>query len=159
MGEKVVEVGDGEVLIRPWMYHRLFPVVDLGEENRDGDEGRGEDGERKSEGKGKGKGKRCVFLLSGQETGEQFKLDTLFFQNWYGYQDEIIVRERKMDLTQVMCVSFLFELKGFFGDLAFVPSSISPLSSGGGVGRTSGLLVQRPINQPVSESSLISFFR
>ncbi|KAI1097236.1 hypothetical protein F4804DRAFT_328183 [Jackrogersella minutella] len=30
------------------------------------------------------------FILSGQETAELFKLDTVFFQNWYEYQDEII---------------------------------------------------------------------
>lgn len=56
-----------------------------------------------------------MFLLSGQETGEQFRLDTLFFRKWYGYQDEIVMRERKIELIQVMCVHFLlFELKGCF---------------------------------------------
>ena len=109
--EKILEVGDGEVLIRPWMYHRLFPVLDPGEENRVGDGGEGKEGEGQGkgqgEGQGEGQGKRCVFLLSGQETGEQFRLDTVFFQNWYGYQDEVVMRGGEMDLIQVMCVSFL----------------------------------------------------
>lgn len=103
--EKVLEVGDGKVLIRSWGYHRLFPVLDPGEEIRDGngDGGEGEDEEGQSE----RKGRRCAFLLSDQETGEQFRLDTVFSKNWYGYQDEIVMRGGKMDLSQVMCVSFL----------------------------------------------------
>lgn len=28
------------------------------------------------------------FLLWGEKTGEAYRLDTVFFENWYGYQDE-----------------------------------------------------------------------
>lgn len=95
------------------MYHRLFPVWDPGEGDGDGD-GDG-DGAGGDDGEGQGKGKRCVFLLSGQDSGEPFRLDTMFFQNWYGYQDEVVMRGGGMDLIQVMCVSFpLFEPADFF---------------------------------------------
>ena len=86
-GERDIGVEDGEVVVKPWKYHLLYPVLDDG--RRDGE----------------GRMKTCRFLLSAEETGETLKLDTVFFQNWYGYQDDIVVRGAKMDLIQVMCVS------------------------------------------------------
>lgn len=34
-----------------------------------------------------------------------YKLDAIFFQNWYGYLDEIALTGEKMNLIQTMCVS------------------------------------------------------
>ncbi|KAI1776758.1 hypothetical protein F4818DRAFT_411775 [Hypoxylon cercidicola] len=68
---------DGEFLVRPWQNHRLFPVMDSGT-------------------------KTARFLLSGEETPEAFRLDALFFQNWYGYQDDMFLKDRKLNLIQVM---------------------------------------------------------
>ncbi|MDI1493403.1 MAG: hypothetical protein OHK93_005192 [Ramalina farinacea] len=86
-GERDIGVEDGEVVVKPWKYHLLYPVLDDGRPN------------------GEGRMKTCRFLLSAEDTGEALKLDTVFFQNWYGYQDDIVVRGAKMDLIQVMCVS------------------------------------------------------
>ena len=100
-GERDIGVEDGEVVVKPWKYHLLYPVLDEGRRN------------------GEGQMKTCRFLLSGEETGETLKLDTVFFQNWYGYQDDIVVRGAKMELIQVMCVSFLPQL--------FAPGVENPL--------------------------------
>lgn len=53
-------------------------------------------------------GEKTVFLLSGQDTDEMFRLDTVFFENWYAYQDLVVVKGEKIDLLQVMSVSPLF---------------------------------------------------
>lgn len=45
------------------------------------------------------------FLLSGSDTAESYKLDEIFFQNWYGYQDQVLLHGEKVDLIQVMSVS------------------------------------------------------
>lgn len=50
------------------------------------------------------------FLLSGQDTVETFKLDILFFMNWYGYQEETVVVGKKVDILQVMSVSLFFQM-------------------------------------------------
>ena len=78
---------DGEVRFQKGEHHRLFPHF--------GREGVGEDGEKKT-----------VFVLSGEESGEVFQLDTVFFQNWYGYQDRFVSEGRGPSLVQVMSVSF-----------------------------------------------------
>ena len=87
--ERVITPDDGEVVIRKWKHHRLWP--DFG--NPDAE--------------------RTIVMLSGQASGEVHQLDTLFFLDWYGYQDECLRLEREMDLVQVICVSgwtFLFTL-------------------------------------------------
>lgn len=41
---------------------------------------------------------------------ETFKLDILFFMNWYGYQEETVVVGKKVDILQVMSVSLFFQM-------------------------------------------------
>ncbi|KAI1080737.1 hypothetical protein F5B20DRAFT_570206 [Whalleya microplaca] len=93
-GRLAVEVGGreymlapehGEFLVRPWTNHRLYPPVS-----------------EKGAGGGEGGLRRTRFLLSGQDTAEMFRLDTVFFENWYGYQDQTVVKGENIDLVQVM---------------------------------------------------------
>ena len=91
--ERVLGPEDGEVRVKPWENHRLYPPPT---------------------GKGDG-GATTRFLLSGAETEEVFKLDTIFFQNWYGYQDEVLNRGAKPDLIQVLCVSVPTATTHFLG--------------------------------------------
>ncbi|KAL8695589.1 MAG: hypothetical protein Q9224_003322 [Gallowayella concinna] len=86
--ERILGPQDGQIEIEPWTIHRLFPPPPS--ERREGDNGEAEDTAR--------------FLLSGSETPELFRLDTVFFQNWYGYQDEVVKSGARMDLIQVMCM-------------------------------------------------------
>ena len=89
--ERVIGVRDGEVRFQKGEHHRLFPHF-----GREGGDGEGEgDGEKKT-----------VFVLSGEESGEVFQLDTVFFQNWYGYQDRFVSEGKGPSLVQVMSVSF-----------------------------------------------------
>lgn len=83
--ERILTKDDGEILVKPWVHHRLFPPPPGSEEN----------------------GTRTVFILSGDDTSEVFKLDFVFFQNWYAYQDEVVLNGKNFDIIQVMSVSCL----------------------------------------------------
>lgn len=48
-----------------------------------------------------------VVLLSATDAGIPFQLDLAFFENWYAYQDEILVHGGAVDIIQVMNVSVL----------------------------------------------------
>lgn len=92
--EYVLSPKDGEFGLRPWRNHRLYsPVTDVEEGVKGYDDG--------------WNGEKTVFLLSGQDTDEMFRLDTVFFENWYAYQDLIVVKGEKIDLVQVMSVCSL----------------------------------------------------
>lgn len=82
--ERVLSAEDGEVNFRPWTNHRLYAPLSKGAE---------EDL------------KVTRFLLSAETTAELFRLDTVFFENWYAYQDEIVVKGNKINLIQVLSVS------------------------------------------------------
>ncbi|MCJ1247585.1 hypothetical protein MMC30_004800 [Trapelia coarctata] len=71
---------DGEICVKPWANHRLYPPRDFAASPT------------------------VRFLLSGQETREMFRLDTVFFLNWYGYQDEVVLGGKGFDLVQIMCM-------------------------------------------------------
>ncbi len=79
--DRVLGFEKGEVRVKAWAHHRLYPPPT-------------------AEG-----GAVTRFLLSGGETEEVYRLDTVFFQNWYGYQDEVVMGGKGMDLIQVLCVS------------------------------------------------------
>ncbi|KAI2617734.1 hypothetical protein GGR54DRAFT_192528 [Hypoxylon sp. NC1633] len=68
---------DGEFPIRPWLNHRLYPILLPGHEI-------------------------TRFLLSAEDSHKGFQLDTLFFQNWYGYQDECLMSGKDFNLIQVL---------------------------------------------------------
>lgn len=82
--ELVLGPDDGEFCIKPWANHRLCPPGLAVAESFP----------------------KTVFVLSGQETEQAYRLDTVFFENWYAYQDKIVVGGQKVDLIQVMSVSY-----------------------------------------------------
>ncbi|KAL8821628.1 MAG: hypothetical protein Q9223_000371 [Gallowayella weberi] len=89
--ERVLGPEAGQIEIKPWTIHRLFPPPPLPpSEGAEEDNGAANDTTR--------------FLLSGSETSEAFRLDIAFFQNWYGYQDEVVKSGARMDLIQVLCM-------------------------------------------------------
>ena len=87
--DRILGPQDGQVKVEPWTNHRMYPPRPLVQQKVKTD----------SEYSGVTK-----FLLSGDETAELFRLDTVFFQNWYGYQDEVVMGGGCMDLIQVLCV-------------------------------------------------------
>ncbi|CAF9937284.1 MAG: hypothetical protein HETSPECPRED_000480 [Heterodermia speciosa] len=87
--DRILGPEDGQVKVGPWTNHRMFPPPPSPDESK-------RDGENARE--------ITRFLLSGGETRELFRLDTVFFQNWYGYQDEVVMGGGRMDLIQVLCV-------------------------------------------------------
>lgn len=82
--ERTITAGDGQVAVMRWANHRLSHPAPI--DGPDGD--------------------RTVFILSAENTAESFRLDTMFFENWYGYQHELKARHSgAMDIIQVMSVS------------------------------------------------------
>lgn len=81
--EVVLTSEDPEFCIEEWANHRSYPL----EPSR-------QDGS-----------KVVKFLLSGEKTPSVFQLNTLFFENWYKYQDETIRTNKKISLIQVLSVS------------------------------------------------------
>ncbi|KAB2103387.1 hypothetical protein AG0111_0g8631 [Alternaria gaisen] len=84
--EHTLTSADGEFVIQPWTNHRLYPTA-----QRDGQT-------------------ITRFLLSGKDTAETYKLDELFFENWYGYQDAVFVHGEPLSMVQVMSVSWVLRL-------------------------------------------------
>ncbi|KAL8733399.1 MAG: hypothetical protein Q9181_003607 [Wetmoreana brouardii] len=82
--DRILGPEDGQVKVKPWTNHRLHPPP-----------------QEMSKGGAEDAGEITRFMLSGAETAELFKLDTIFFQNWYGYQDEVVMGRGRMDLIQM----------------------------------------------------------
>jgi len=77
--ELVLTPADGAHTIRPYVNHRSYP---LPESRQDG-------------------GKVVRFLLSGEKTSDVFELNTVFFENWYKYQNDVAVNGAKISLLQL----------------------------------------------------------
>jgi hypothetical protein len=75
---------DGEFCVKRWTNHRIYPPASAFEE---------------------GGPKKAVCLASGEQSFYNFQLDFLFFENWYAYQDLVVMKGAKPDLIQIMCVS------------------------------------------------------
>ncbi|KAK4207584.1 putative 4-hydroxybenzoate polyprenyl transferase [Rhypophila decipiens] len=87
--EKVLTPTHGRVTIPPYLHHRSFPAP--------------------LSAQGEGPDNHIVkFLLSGEKKsatqgGGGFEPNAVFFENWYKYQDEIVIHGGKVDLIQVLC--------------------------------------------------------
>lgn len=85
--EIVLTPADGRFDIRPYVNHRSYPIP----RERQDEEGR----------------ETVKFLLSGERTDNASELNPIFFENWYKYQDDVVVNGKWIDLIQVFCVSLL----------------------------------------------------
>ncbi|KAI4221633.1 MAG: hypothetical protein LQ349_007796 [Xanthoria aureola] len=88
--DRVLRPEDGQVRVEPWTIHRLFAPPLQARKTKQPDN--------------EATGRITRFLLSGEDTTELFKLDTIFFQNWYKYQEEVEKGRTRMNLIQVMCM-------------------------------------------------------
>ncbi|KAI1466786.1 uncharacterized protein F4812DRAFT_65906 [Daldinia caldariorum] len=95
-GEETILLPDrGELRVRPWTNHRLYSPQKL--------PGEAEEGAYRVSTASRDQ-RKTVFLLSGAQTSEVFQLDTMFFQNWYGYQDEMVMSGKEPSLIITMCM-------------------------------------------------------
>ena len=83
--ERLLTADSGEVCVPAWTHHRLYPPSSAAPKDPEAP-------------------KVTTFLLSGGDTPESLVLDNVFFENWYAYQDEVVVKGRKVNLIQVMSV-------------------------------------------------------
>ncbi|KAF1999181.1 hypothetical protein P154DRAFT_602043 [Amniculicola lignicola CBS 123094] len=68
---------DDEFVIPPWIHHRIYPAL-LSEH------------------------RNLKFIMSGSTTVEVYRLDSIFFHNWYGYQDQVVETGESIDIIQVL---------------------------------------------------------
>ncbi|KAJ4414716.1 hypothetical protein N0V82_007768 [Gnomoniopsis sp. IMI 355080] len=90
--ERVLTPADGEVCIEPWTHHRLLlspPSEDPA-------------------------GNRCVFLLSADDADQMFKLDEDFYENWYSYQEGIVVRGEKISIGMGRCLAAILGYQPYY---------------------------------------------
>lgn len=87
--EMVLKPEDGEVCIPPWTHHRILPTPPT-----DGPSGR-----------------RTVFTLSSTDSDQVFKLDDIFYENWYSYQEDFIIHGASISVLQILIVS----MTGYLG--------------------------------------------
>jgi hypothetical protein len=88
--EHVLSAGDRPMSIRPYVNHRSYPLP-LAQQD---------DGETV-----------VKFLLSGEKTNSLFELNPVFFEDWYKYQDNVVVNGAKISLVQLWSVSRLSSLQ------------------------------------------------
>ncbi|KAK4183231.1 hypothetical protein QBC35DRAFT_394304, partial [Podospora australis] len=87
--ESLIRQGDAEFVVKKGVNHRLYPPrnsADSTEEQRKLAE----------------KEDKVRFLLSGEETPNPFKLDLVFFENWYAYQELLVIHGVKPDIIQIL---------------------------------------------------------
>ncbi|KAI0023369.1 hypothetical protein F4780DRAFT_78310 [Xylariomycetidae sp. FL0641] len=105
-GRCVVEVGgqehplgpgNGEFCVRAGEHHRWYPILP----SENGDAGHRE-------------GTVARVLISGEDSTSPFRLDWLFFENWYGYQNQFVLNGEIPDLIQVLC---MFDAGGSYPSL------------------------------------------
>jgi mannose-6-phosphate isomerase-like protein (cupin superfamily) len=75
--ERTLLPEDGTICVRPWTNHRIYPPQNCEFES-------------------------TKFLLWANQTTKTFKLDLVFFTNWYGIQDEVVLQGKGINLLQVM---------------------------------------------------------
>ncbi|KAI1113082.1 hypothetical protein F5Y14DRAFT_462772 [Nemania sp. NC0429] len=78
--EIVLTPKDGPYTIHPFVDHRSYP---LPEAQQDG-------------------GSVVKFLLSGEKTARAFELSPVFFENWYRYQNEVVINGAPISLIQLL---------------------------------------------------------
>ncbi|KAK4148767.1 hypothetical protein C8A00DRAFT_38645 [Chaetomidium leptoderma] len=86
--EHALKPGDAEFAVRRGANHRLYPP-------------------RRNEGPPAAQAAAeedevVRFLLSGEQTPNPFKLDLVFFENWYAYQELLVVHQARLDVFRLL---------------------------------------------------------
>ncbi|KAK1758963.1 hypothetical protein QBC47DRAFT_336533 [Echria macrotheca] len=96
-GERVVRPRDGDVVVPRGEHHRLYtlpPPTGGGGEEEEGDDV-----------------EEVEVLLWGEQTESAQKLDLIFFENWYAYQEKVVVGGEGVSLLQVL---IMFDAAGTY---------------------------------------------
>ena len=81
---RIVTPADGVVVCHAGNLHRFWVDVE------------GEDGEQQED---------VVLLLNATDSGKDFVLDRVFFENWYGMRYDSLTYGKGIDFIQMLCVS------------------------------------------------------
>lgn len=86
--QHIVQPGDPEFALKRGVNHRLYPISSNTSEDATS--------------------RKVTCLLSAEDTPSTFSLDLVFFENWYAYQEQVVVHGARLSLIQVMSVSGFF---------------------------------------------------
>ncbi|KUJ21402.1 uncharacterized protein LY89DRAFT_577667 [Mollisia scopiformis] len=84
--EHILRPGDPEFVLQRGVNHRLYPAPQNEKESQND------------------KSRKVSCLLSAEGTSSLFALDLVFFENWYTYQEQVVVHGAKLNLIQVMAM-------------------------------------------------------
>lgn len=83
--------GDREMVVRPYVHHVIYPTP-----GTETDE--------------------VEFVFSASDAPDtQAVLDQAFFENWYGYQEDVLQRGEKVDVIQVLAVRMRLPANAIIG--------------------------------------------
>ncbi|KAK4235970.1 protein SchB [Achaetomium macrosporum] len=86
--ERVVRPGDGEFVVRRGVNHRLcFPSPSASADSAEEEQQQ----------------EPIRFYISAERTTNTSALDLIFFENWYAYQEQVVVYGKRLDMIQVLC--------------------------------------------------------
>lgn len=86
--EHVRSASDDDFRVDAWTNHRLYPFCPAISSNTEAEDVR--------------------VLIWGQKTTETFHEDILFLENWFKYQDDIVMNKKNVGLLQILSVSYAF---------------------------------------------------
>lgn len=90
--EMTMKPEDGELLVEPWTNHCLY--ADSPEPTDEGPD----------------LSNTTEFVVSGDNTDEtSYRLDYMFFENWYAYQNDLVTNKKSLSTIQLLAVSFINE--------------------------------------------------
>lgn len=92
--DHVLSADDDEFRVRAWANHRLYPLYPLVQDEAT----------------------ETRVLIWGQKVDQTFHEDILFLENLYHYQNDIVMNKKKVDLVQILCVSYYISLSFEYGD-------------------------------------------
>lgn len=95
-GDLVLGPEAGELCIPRWRNHRIYQAATPAAAPPEGENGKD----------GRPSNNRVRVRVSGEENADVFRLDLMFFENWYAYEDAIVTGAEKLDIIQVMCVRY-----------------------------------------------------
>ncbi|KAK8100147.1 uncharacterized protein PG998_008461 [Apiospora kogelbergensis] len=93
-GDLVLGPEAGELCIPRWRNHRIYQAATPAAAPPEGENGKD----------GRPSNNRVRVRVSGEENADVFRLDLMFFENWYAYEDAIVTGAEKLDIIQVMCM-------------------------------------------------------
>ncbi|KAI0160771.1 hypothetical protein GGR57DRAFT_456282 [Xylariaceae sp. FL1272] len=84
----VLTPDDGELCVKAWSNHRLYPLYPVEHTANSAD----------------ASPKETKVYIKGQQSNRAFQEDLLFLENWAGYLDDVVMNNKQISFLQVLCM-------------------------------------------------------